>query len=219
MRINKEFKPWASASNPKAKGVRREVLEASYLDVEKQILISTDGCMLTRLPVEVDDGDVSGLISQDALKEAVKLSKGFAGIVWLDCTSAESVKARDGRTWPRSCPTGQKYPTWEQALPRNEGRRTARLWINPALLAAIFAAAGSPEGSGALLEFQIDGEDDARQSPIAVTVAGQGHVLMPMRLLSRAPNRVDDVEAGHLVALGKKDINEVDVEAAQQEVK
>ena len=213
MLINRTFKPWEVCSNEAG----REVLHRSFLDVEKSLLISTNGKILSQLPVTVEDGDVSGLIDMDALKAANKIKTmcGTAGNRTesrLDCTSPDSVKLADGRTWPRTVPgnVGAKFPNWEQVMPKNAGRGTVRISFNAELLSNLFAAMGADERAGVTLEFQVDEEHDAKGLPVLVTSAGMSGVLLPFKTLSRAPNRLDDIEQAHSVAVKALDINAAD---------
>lgn len=221
MLINKTLKPWATASTDKK---FREILsQFCYLEAKDSLLISTDGRALVQLPVTVEEGDLTGNVPVEALKAAVKLC-GRLPEARIDCTSPDHVKLSDGRTWPRACP-GRTYPQWRQVLPdysQNSGRRTVRLQINPVLLANLFTAMGDPESFGAILQFEIDEEWDGHRSPIVVESSGMSGILMPMRIQSRAPNRIQDIAKAHEVALVEEanrkpggDPNAADLKAAE----
>ena len=204
MKMNKDFKPWLTCCTPKDAG--RDSIMDPWLDVEKKLLISTNGRILSKLVIETETGDVSGRVPVAALKEAIKAAKKWPD-ARIDCSNPKAVKIMDGRTWPR--PDGQ-FPNWEQVLPNNAGRGTARLILNAALLADLIAAMGDTDKMAATLEFQLDAEWDAKPLPILVTCNGETGVIMPMKDKSRAPNRLNDIEQAHAVAVKALDINAAD---------
>lgn len=186
----------------------RLILAGALLDVEAKTLTATDGRILASIAVEVDDGDVSGIIPVEALKEALKLarSRQWRAIGPVVMTGGCVAKLLDGRTFSMRA---DGFPRWEQVLPKFDParRRVARLAIDPALLMALALAVGRTDEKGnalAVLEFELDVEDDAAAKPVKVT-AGRGHarhaVIMPGKVPSRAPDRVDDVETAHAAAL------------------
>lgn len=181
-------------------------LMGAHLDVEKKRLTATDGRILLSIPVEIDEGDESGIVPAEALKEAVKLSRSKAwrhfGPNASIVTAGKVARLLDKREFRFIDMT---YPNWEKVLPQFVPgiTRTVRLQFDPGLLYELAKAAGhDPKDAGrraVTLEFMIDGEDDAAQKPMAVTVAGAPAgsiaVLMPMRITSRAPNRIDGIDA------------------------
>ena len=207
MKMNRDFKPWLTCASPKEAG--RESIQHPWLDVEKALLISTNGKILSKLAVEITPGDISGRVPVDAIKAALKIKTAYDTVL-LDCSDKAAVKIMDGRTWPRA---DAAFPNWEQVVPNNAGHGTARLILNASLLADLQAALGGDDKAAITLEFQLDDEHDAKPLPILATCNGETGVIMPMKDKSRAPNRLDDIEQAHAAALGK-DINEIDAENA-----
>ena len=204
MKINRDFKPWLTCASPKEAG--RDSIQHPWLDVEKALLISTNGKILSKLAVEITPGDISGRVPVDAIKAALKIKTAYDTVL-LDCSDKAAVKIMDGRTWPRA---DMSFPNWEQVVPNNAGRGTVRISFNAELLSNLFAAMGADERAGVTLEFQVDDEHDAKGLPVLVTSAGMSGVLMPFKTLSRAPNRLDDIEQAHAVAVKALDINAAD---------
>ena len=199
MQIDSDFAPWLSAANPKKVFAGSSLsITGVYFDKDAGQLIATDGRILTRFPVSDYDTDDSGVIPVEALKEAAKAGRK-KGVAFLSIAGG-AVKLHDGRSWPLIVGT---YPDYKCVLSRFGAlpkTRTARIRLNPALLNAIYAALAG-EKEGALLEFELDDENDARSSPVSVKI-GQNieAVIMPIRLLSRWPDRVDDIEEAHALA-------------------
>lgn len=196
MIIDSKFKPWLVASKDKI----RRAINGVYFDKEKSQLVATDGLVMGMFPVRDCEEDTHGaVIPVEAIREAAKAK--IAGVVVV---SARDGVARlpDGRTWPL---LSTSYPSYERVLPRfaETRRRTARISLNPALLNAIYAAVGADD-EGAVLEFELDDEDDAREGrSVDVQIGQYRAVIMPIRLTSRAPERFDDVEESHEAALAE----------------
>lgn len=204
MRIPKDCQILKAASEDAS----RLAIMGAQFDAEKKTLTATDRRILCSIKVETDDGDVSGVIPPEAIKEAFKLSKTkpwralpptILGVEPAPGAGQRMVKLLDGRQFPMM---DVKFPVWGPVLPQidHARRRVARLWIDPELLLKVAQAAGRTDekgNMGAVLEFELDSEDDAAPKPIRVT-AGRGDavhaVLMPMKLGSRAPNRIDDAD-------------------------
>lgn len=196
MRIDAAFKPWLSVSDD----ANRLSVSGAYLDKDAALLIATDGRMMTRYPVEDIADDDSGIIPVEALKAAAQIGKKSGNAILS--VKGGTVTATDGRSWPTIKTT---YPCYQQVIPNFTAirTRTIRLSLNPELLADIYKALGGVRG-GVVLEFQVNEDDDAGHSPMLVTMAGLNRppaVLMPMKLSDRYPQRVDDVEEAHALAL------------------
>jgi hypothetical protein len=57
----------------------RDYLNHAHLDVEKKLLIASDGKILAVVPVEVDEEDTTGPVTVDAIKAARKAARKAAG--------------------------------------------------------------------------------------------------------------------------------------------
>src|SRR3972149_4290860 len=64
--------PNSKIENTVAKKDVRYYLNDAWLDVEKKRLVSTNGHICAIVPVEVDDGDTTGPVSVEVLKQARK---------------------------------------------------------------------------------------------------------------------------------------------------
>ena len=53
----------------------RESIQNPYLDADKKLLYATNGHILTRIPVETSETDVSGYVTLDAIKYAAAIGK------------------------------------------------------------------------------------------------------------------------------------------------
>ncbi len=194
----------------------RGVLAGVFYDKEAHALRATDGKALIAVPVRDDENDDQGLIPVAALKEARKAARGRTALPMTLEVKAGRVTApfANGQSWPL-LPTNpapqMPYPDFSIALPKFTAgeTRTARLTIDPFLLLALWKAAGFSDvkqgkRAACVLEFALDAEDDAVSKPIKVTPlspGGQTLAFMPMKTISRAPNRIDDVEKAHNVAI------------------
>ena len=52
----------------------RYYLNEPYLDVENSVIIATSGTILAACPVELDEGDISGTVTAESIKAAIKAS-------------------------------------------------------------------------------------------------------------------------------------------------
>lgn len=104
----------------------RAVLNEPYLDITTSPagertgqLVSVNGRVLAVVPVQVDEHDVPGHVSEEVLKTGRKLA-GRDGMVSVTCNGNATFS--DGRTMPRHgvAPApgpGNAYPNWRQVLP------------------------------------------------------------------------------------------------------
>ncbi len=182
MLIDKKFNPWLCCSTD---ATRLSIMDC-YLDTVKSLLISTDGRALTQIPVELEPGDLAGIVPVDALKAAVKAAPRALPNARLDLTDAKAAKLADGRSWPRPQVT---YPDWERVIPDFAGAGpVTRVMFSASYLKDIADAVGAKDTAGILLEFQNP------EKAMRVTVNGTVHVLMPMKL-DRPTRKASDVPA------------------------
>lgn len=170
----------------------RPVLCAAYLDVDRAVLEATDSYKLVSVPVEIEEGDVSGLIPSAALAALHKLPKR-AQPASLRCGEVVSLEVEGGRQeWPR--PDGT-FPQTERLIPEESARSGFRIRLNAKLLSELAAGLG---GDDVTLTFtKVDAarlESDADEgvgffpSPLRPIIVHNGTpehgvgLLMPIRL-------------------------------------
>lgn len=120
----------------------RLAIDHLYLDIETADgrrlgrLVATDGKALAVIFVEVDDGDVPGLVSTRALIAARELV-GTRATVELHCGVLRLVTA-DGVSYPR--PEGD-YPKWRELIPSRAA--TTEITLDARVLSRLAAAMGT----------------------------------------------------------------------------
>jgi len=166
-----------------SKDKTRPVLSCAYLNVEEGTIEATDSYMAVVVPVEIEDGDTSGLIPSEALSALRKASK----TVWRSLTANGEVtlETADGiQTWKR--PEGQ-FPNLRQLTPSEYSG--FRVGINPEKLYNLAKALGSETVT---LEFALqpsaeEGEGvgffPSNMKPLRVTAGSDAWgILMPVRI-------------------------------------
>lgn len=177
MRIDKDHKIELCASHDEC----RPHLLHPQLDVENKRLMATDGHRLVILPVELDDGDVSGPVSREAIKAARKgpLAKSKAGGV-IAINANGSLAIEQGPTFPR--PDNESFPPVDKVVP-NGKNHTVVVGLNARYLWEIAQALGTVN---VRIEIAPAEAGKPMLDPIVVTTngdrdAGVG-VLMPVRV-------------------------------------
>lgn len=172
MKIRKNCSPGAAVAREEC----RYALSFAYLDTKARRLVVTNGRILASIPVEVEPGDVDGLVDLEPLNRA--RVKGVS----LRC-GAKFLTVEAGPAWPRP-KTEKGYPEWHRALPRLKGKKTAQVSINVDLLSDLGRAAGY---SGcATLRFEVDRDGKAVMEGIEVKMSdgstryGGDYLIMPM---------------------------------------
>jgi hypothetical protein len=195
MRIAVHYKPDAVVSREKD----RPHLQHPYLDVAAERIVATDGKRLVTVPVDCDEGEVSGHIASDLLKVARKTNR--KELVAQIRERREVVP--QAIEWP--CNVVGEFPAWREIIPgfRPGDAGTITIGVNARLLAGIAAALGT-EGQVALT-FRldsIDAEAPGRGLEPQILVRsvfapqeGELGVLMPI-LLDRTHVAVPVPEAG-----------------------
>lgn len=173
MKINKHSKVELCASSDPT----RAVLAHAYLDAtdrENPVIVSTNGQMLVRVPVEIEEGDVSGPVTEAALKAARKLG-GKRDEAHIHANG--SLALDDGTILPRPVfGEGVKFPNWNQVIPE-EGCRV--ISFNAQFLLDIAKAITGNGETVVKIRFQDE------LSQIRVTTSsnpGALGVLMPCRI-------------------------------------
>ena len=186
MIFDAKFKPWTVCSSD----AHRLALAGCFLDKSISALVATDGKRIATFPVRDIEADEEGIIPPEALKAAAQLGGKRGALPPCLAIKGGTVTARDGRAWPT---IKAAFPDWRPAVPLNgfaaahgaEGRKVARIMLDPELLEELCAAFRGKFSSGAVLEFMVDDDGDAKAHPVIVTTAGQTGFLMPMRMGAR----------------------------------
>jgi hypothetical protein len=168
MRLDKRYKPEATVSPVEG----RHNMHHCYLDLADDVLVSTDGMMLTIIPVVPDPEDVTGLIPATAIAGTRKLDKRATAI---HITANERIEVPEVLALFER-PTGV-FPEWRKALPQIE--LPVKISLDVRKLLAIATALGAteknavvelrfsptPDGANrneACINVQLHGEDRAR---------------------------------------------------------
>ena len=161
MKLHSRFKPELCAADAES---GRELVYDPNLDVSRKALIATDGHCLVSVPVELDDGDASGIIPRKALDmargEAKEIREPSLTAFDEDGNGPEIIPgkvtghepahilARDacaldsGVTVPR--PT-RDFPEYMRVVPERR-RLTGRLCLSAELLLKLAEALGANRG-------------------------------------------------------------------------
>jgi len=179
---------WKAASTDKT----RHVLNGVYYEItdgpegKQGRLIATDGRKLVYVPCQYEDGDVPGIIPNDAMKEAYKQGKKL-GIVSIKTFLPEGYtvgKCKLQNAAEYSMIDGQ-FPKYEQVIPNFEGKKTIKVCINPDFLIEISEAIGKGNAAGTTLELSLNSDGEFDLGPIVVS-CGTGDktkaIVMPMRM-------------------------------------
>jgi hypothetical protein len=158
----------------------RPHLTSAYLDTETSSLVATDGGRLVQVPVELEDGDVSGLITPDALKEARKQAGNSASSI----AANGALRFANGGQMPRPQEdVVGKFPPYKGIIASDAG--DTKVALNAAWLWDICQAlGGTRKDAHVVLTFPKAAEGEAMLHPITVelTAPGTGKaVLMPVR--------------------------------------
>ena len=140
-------------------------------------LWATDSYSLTRIPVEVEDGDVDGFVTADALKMARKASgKNRPAII-----GANGSQTVGEVTMPR--PELGEFPNTEQLIPSDD-REEIVIGLNPKLLLNIAQALGADT-----VRIRIDADSPNMKPYVIEALQGSSlkgddrmGLLMPVRL-------------------------------------
>lgn len=117
----------------------RPAIAVVYLDVENERLVATNSYVLATVPVEIEEGDVSGNISLDTIAEARRRQpRKQEAAVTANGEAAVSFKGGTA-TFERPDTT---FPTWE-TLMEKQGAPIVRFGISASQLSALAAALGT----------------------------------------------------------------------------
>ena len=152
----------------------RYYLKNAWLDVEKKRLIATDGHICAIVPAELEEGDITGPITSEALKNA-RASKSKS------IEAKGSLVLDNSASYPRE--PGIKYPDVDRIRPTEEFKIVISL--DAALLLRLAEAINDPEKNyrkSQVVTLHISGPESTVQvtgnNPDAVGM------IMPIRIKS-----------------------------------
>lgn len=169
-----------------SKDKSRPVLSCAYLDTERQVIEATDSYRLVSIPVEIEEGDVSGLIPIEAMKAFQKAHKKTAIYPSLVCreTEVELVNHYDGtaQTWKRK--VEGTFPNVPELIP--EDVHPFRIGLNAKLLGDLAAGMGTETVEIQFVADRESREPSALRPMIVRPLADRAvtGILMPVRLAS-----------------------------------
>jgi hypothetical protein len=114
-------------------------LQNVYFDADKQKLIATDGKHMAVVACEKEEGDTSGFISPEAIKEYRKQSK--KSLVSLVANGQQKIGP-----FSLERPTAEQhgqFPNWEMVLPKADNPVTFEISFNASMLLELAQASGS----------------------------------------------------------------------------
>lgn len=162
-------------------------LNCVHLDVEGACLVATNGHMLVKVPVLVDDQDTTGPVEISALKEARRLSRDETVTIGV---SGEHILA-SGVTYPRK--DRGDFPPYEKVIPDFDVRTTITVVFDAFNLLEICKALGGakrsknyPNSGIVRMTIIVDSDGKPDLDPIKIDRVEAGAeglgVLMPVRL-------------------------------------
>jgi hypothetical protein len=194
MKIRKNSKPEKCiATEP-----FRHHINNAFLDVDKSRLVATNGHMLACVPVEIEEGDATGFVSSDALKQARKGLKTRDTLATIACNGSlrtqgvtferppwraaieyEPAKLEDGSANPKAHETkpGVPFPPYEQVMVEYSATDpdVVRVGLNAKYLLELAQALGAnPAFPGVELRIKREKDGSASLSPVQVLLYGKG---------------------------------------------
>jgi hypothetical protein len=165
--------------------ITRQSLTSAYLNVGAKMLEATNGHLGVRLPVTVEPGDVSGYVTDDAIKAARKAAgKGSEASIHAN----GSLAVPNGPTFPR--PDYGRFPDLASVMPAYKAgdAGTVTVHFSPSLLADLCKAIGATTRTGMIgFTFKLP-ETEGRYKgrcldPIVISTSESSAqaVLMPAR--------------------------------------
>jgi hypothetical protein len=169
VRVPRHFRPEKAID----KDVGRPELLQANLVTEEEILEATDRHIVVRVPVEIEEGDLPGAVTADALAASRKGSES------ISCY--EDALVTDNASFKRPRPD-QPFPDLRSLIPGDE-QIVWSFGLNAKLLLRLAQAMGTEE---IVLEFTAVGSIADKLCPIRVSPLGkrsQGAVglMMPVR--------------------------------------
>lgn len=174
MKISKAAKIEEVAS----RDLTRVNLYEPFLDVEHKRLMACDGHALAVVPVETEEGDVTGKITSAALKAArAKNALGPDGAAYIQANGSLRLPI-SGQTFTR--PDFVAFPTVEQVIPTLDPDTSLAISFNPDLLLRLCRALGVERDRPIVMRFNTG--TDQPFTVEAGSAPGALGVLMPVRI-------------------------------------
>ena len=151
----------------------RFYLQSAWLDVANRRLLASDGHICAIVPVEIEDGDTTGPVSVEVLKQARK-------------AKSSSIKANDalvldnGTSYPRpeGVEQGVKYPDVDKIIPTSTP--AVIIGLNAALLLKLAEAINDSGLYGTNVKLHISGPTDAIK--VTGNMENAIGIIMPIRI-------------------------------------
>ncbi len=178
MKLDPAFKVEKACSRDES----RPVLTAAYLDSESSVLVATENSYcLAVVPVEVEEGDVSGLIPAAAFSAWRKASTRHVTALFSANGSVDVRGPDSSSSFPR--PEGQ-YPDWQRlvARPENEAPEVgpiAEFGIDAALLLRLAEALGTDRNHK---HVRVKVYSPLKPIRVESTITDAYGIVMPIRL-------------------------------------
>ena len=146
------------------------MLQNVFFDKEKGKLIATDGKRMAIVTAEAEEGDTSGFVSPEALKEYRRQAKKSAVSLLVNGKQIVGPFSLDRPTQEQV----GNFPNWQAVLPTKNDKVTLKIGLNAKLLWELAQALGS-EGV-VTLELRDD------KSAVSVSTANGDGLLMPFKI-------------------------------------
>ena len=193
MRLSNEYRSRKTPNVGKmaSKDQSRPILTHLHLDVDRKMIEATDSYGLVSIPVEVEEGDVSGMVPIEAWTAFFKAHSKRVPSPSLQC-GEDCVLEIDGSTsrWKR--PEGT-FPSVAQLMPDEANRSGFRVRLSVPLLANIAAGLGTDEVTLGFVRSKPELDESAEGvgyfpsnlRPIIVSNGEHGEqaILMPVRMM------------------------------------
>lgn len=157
MQIESEYKSIVKVPAGADTGrIIHDAMLVERLDNNNGVLVASDGFMLAAVPCKLDEDDIAGLVSAEALIRAFKATPRTMSFACLQLEAAAVVVPLDGRsTWPRS---EGAYPDYHKIVPREPLSRSGGIVapIGMQLLQRAWEAVGKPHLGNYWLQYNRD---------------------------------------------------------------
>lgn len=181
MKFDKKHKVFAAASREDSRYNIGSILFER--DDDGARLVATNGRILAVVPVEDADGDVPGMISQDAIREAVKARTNAQpdAQVLLPDEKVAKVMMKHGGLAEHSRPDETSFPEWKAVLPK--AKNPVSITLSARYLRDLADALGVA-GDGITLTFDLQNGKIDGGLPVRVDASSPGNhsygAIMPI---------------------------------------
>lgn len=160
------------------KDERRPVLQQTWLDVDRGMLVATDGYMVAAVPVELAIDDASGAVPVEAIQIA-RNDQGKRPSAEISANGTVSVAAHGNRVEFERFSPEKGFPDWQKIVDA-QGKPVFSIALNPTLLKQLAEAIGGANG-GVRLDVYAGERQPIRVTPLGVArELGARGALMPI---------------------------------------